>query len=116
MTDTVSPFEHDHPPVAPGTSQRVRIVIDTSVLIADPSSLMSFPHSEVVIPLTVIEELDGLKTRADDVGRAARTALRTIEDYVARPVDQFTNQFPFLMRPTEARSTSRSTASSATAS
>ncbi|MBM3637894.1 MAG: PhoH family protein [Actinobacteria bacterium] len=80
MTDTVSPFSHDHPPVAPGTSQRVRVVIDTSVLIADPSSLMCFPNSEVVIPLTVIEELDGLKSRADDVGRAARTALRTIED------------------------------------
>ncbi|MFM8870042.1 MAG: PhoH family protein [Actinomycetota bacterium] len=80
MTDTVSPSSHDHPPVAPGTLQRVRVVIDTSVLIADPSSLMCFPNSEVVIPLTVIEELDGLKTRADDVGRAARTALRTIED------------------------------------
>ena len=80
MTDTVSPLDHDHPPVAPGTSQRVRVVIDTSVLIADPSSLLCFPSCEVVIPLTVIEELDGLKTRADDVGRAARTALRTIED------------------------------------
>jgi PhoH-like ATPase len=33
-----------------------------------------------VIPLTVVEELDGLKTRMDDVGRSARTALRTIED------------------------------------
>ena len=80
MTDTVSPFDHDHPPVSPGTSQRVRVVIDTSVLIADPSSLLCFPNCEVVIPLTVIEELDGLKTRPDDVGRAARTALRTIED------------------------------------
>jgi PhoH-like ATPase len=59
---------------------RTRIVLDTSVLVADPSSLHSFPGCEVVIPLTVVEELDGLKTRMDDVGRAARTALRTIED------------------------------------
>ena len=33
-----------------------------------------------MIPLTVVEELDSLKTRPDDVGRAARTALRTIEE------------------------------------
>ena len=39
---------------------------------------------DVVIPLTVIEELDSLKTRLDDVGRAARTALRTIEDLRVR--------------------------------
>jgi len=67
---------HEHQ----GTRQRTRIVLDTSVLIGDPSSLTSFPGSEVVIPLTVVEELDGLKTRVDDVGRAARTALRTLED------------------------------------
>jgi PhoH-like ATPase len=59
---------------------RTRIVLDTSVLIADPGCLHSFPGCDVVIPLTVVEELDGLKSRADDVGRSARTALRTIED------------------------------------
>jgi PhoH-like ATPase len=59
---------------------RTRIVLDTSVLIADPGCLHSFPGCDVVIPLTVVEELDGLKIRADDVGRSARTALRTIED------------------------------------
>jgi len=59
---------------------RTRIVLDTSVLVADPGCLHSFPGCDVVIPLTVVEELDGLKSRPDDVGRAARTALRTIED------------------------------------
>lgn len=57
-----------------------RVVLDTSVLIADPNCLASFPNCAIVIPLTVIEELDGLKTRMDDVGRAARSALRAIED------------------------------------
>lgn len=60
--------------------QRTRVVLDTSVLVADPTSLTSFPGCEVVVPLTVVEELDSLKTRLDDVGRAARTALRTLED------------------------------------
>ncbi|MFN6120535.1 MAG: PhoH family protein [Actinomycetes bacterium] len=62
------------------TSTRTRIVLDTSVLVADPACIHGFGDADVVIPLTVIEELDSLKTRLDDVGRAARTALRAIED------------------------------------
>ena len=57
-----------------------RVVVDTSVLIADPHCLTSFGSVALVIPLTVVEELDSLKTRSDDVGRAARTALRAIEE------------------------------------
>ena len=60
--------------------ETTRVVLDTSVLIADPACLHSMGQADVVIPLTVIEELDGLKGRSDDVGRAARTALRTIEE------------------------------------
>jgi PhoH-like ATPase len=59
---------------------RTRVVLDTSVLIADPACLAAYPGCDVVVPLTVIEELDGLKSRMDDVGRSARTALRTLED------------------------------------
>jgi PhoH-like ATPase len=69
--------------VAP-TPKRTRVVLDTSVLVADPGCIVSFGDVDIVIPLTVIEELDGLKSRADDVGRSARTALRTIEDLRVR--------------------------------
>jgi PhoH-like ATPase len=57
-----------------------RVVIDTSVLIADPHCIATFDDAALVIPLIVVEELDSLKARPDDVGRAARTALRAIED------------------------------------
>jgi PhoH-like ATPase len=67
-----------------GNVIRTRVVLDTSVLVADPGCLTSFVGVDVVIPLTVIEELDSLKTRLDDVGRAARTALRTIEELRVR--------------------------------
>jgi PhoH-like ATPase len=60
--------------------QRTRLVLDTSVLIADPTCVLEFTNADVVVPLTVVEELDGLKSRSDDVGRAARTALRTLEE------------------------------------
>jgi PhoH-like ATPase len=62
------------------TGQRTRLVVDTSVLIADPTCVLEFVDADVVVPLTVVEELDGLKSRPDDVGRSARTALRTLEE------------------------------------
>jgi PhoH-like ATPase len=85
--------------MAPGAADtedrttRTRLVLDTSVLIADPTCVLELHDADVVIPLTVVEELDGLKSRTDDVGRAARTALRTVEELrvrhggsLARPV------------------------------
>ena len=55
-------------------------VLDTCVLLADPGALHRFDEHDVVLPLVVVEELDGQKTRMDEVGRNARTALRLIED------------------------------------
>ena len=79
MTDLLS-GDGARSAIAAGASSRTRCVVDTSVLIADPHCLVSFGDAALVIPLTVVEELDSLKTRPDDVGRAARTALRAIED------------------------------------
>lgn len=42
------------------------VVLDTNVLLADPNSVLSFPRSEVVIPETVLGELDKLKTARVD--------------------------------------------------
>jgi PhoH-like ATPase len=59
-------------------------VLDTCVLLADPRALYRFDEHEVVLPLVVVEELDGQKTRMDEVGRNARTALRMIEELRVR--------------------------------
>lgn len=82
MTDLVSPVPVDaraHGRPDP-TEQRLRVVLDTSVLVADPDGFTRMGPVDVIIPITVIEELDGLKTRPDDVGRSARAALRAIEE------------------------------------
>jgi len=55
-------------------------VLDTCVLLADPRALYRFDEHDVVLPLVVVEELDRQKTRMDEVGRNARTALRLIEE------------------------------------
>jgi PhoH-like ATPase len=65
-------------PAAPGTTTAT-VVLDTSVLVADPGALTAFATCAIKIPLTVVEELDGLKNRPDGVGQTAREALRRIE-------------------------------------
>ncbi|HEX2850178.1 MAG TPA: PhoH family protein [Acidimicrobiales bacterium] len=62
------------------TTATATVVLDTCVLVSDPDALYAFPGDHVVLPLTVIEELDHQKSRMDDVGRAARAALRAIEE------------------------------------
>jgi PhoH-like ATPase len=55
-------------------------VIDTNVLINDPLAFYGFgPDNRVVVPLIVFQELDGLKSRKDGVGVAARTVAREID-------------------------------------
>jgi PhoH-like ATPase len=82
LTDVLPGRTADAP--LPAAQVRTRVVLDTSVLVADPTCIVGFAEVDVVVPLTVIEELDGLKSRLDDVGRAARTALRTIEELRVR--------------------------------
>jgi len=42
------------------------IVLDTNVLLANPETLLSFPEDEVIIPETVLGEIDKLKTQRVD--------------------------------------------------
>ena len=61
------------------TSARRTYVLDTSVLLADPGSLMRFHEHEVVIPVVVITELEG-KRHDPELGYFARSALRFLDD------------------------------------
>jgi PhoH-like ATPase len=54
-------------------------VLDTNVLLHNPEALFVFQENHVVIPYPVIEELDTMKTREDDVGRSARSTIRHLD-------------------------------------
>ena len=54
-------------------------VLDTSVLLADPSAFQRFAEHEVVLPLIVISELDG-KRNHPELGYFARLCLRLLDD------------------------------------
>ena len=57
---------------------RKTFVIDTNVLLHDPSAIKNFKESNVVIPLIVLEELDGLKRHSTELGQNARNVIRFI--------------------------------------
>lgn len=54
-------------------------VIDTNVLLHDPTAISRFENHQVVLPLVVLEELDGFKRRSDELGRNAREVLAYID-------------------------------------
>ncbi|HEX7107075.1 MAG TPA: PIN domain-containing protein, partial [Acidothermaceae bacterium] len=56
------------------------VVLDTSALMSDPEGIFdAYLGADMVLPLTVVQELDGLKKRLDPAGAAARDVLRRIE-------------------------------------
>lgn len=55
-------------------------VLDTNILIQAPYAINCFKEHTVVIPLVVIEELDGLKKADGERGANARKAIRILEE------------------------------------
>ena len=55
-------------------------VLDTNVLLHEPLAYLSFQEHSVVIPMTVLEELDHIKDRKHDVSRDARIAIRGLDE------------------------------------
>lgn len=62
------------------SDERKLFILDTNVLLHEPLSIYSFQEHDIVIPMTVLEELDNIKDRQKDVSREARVAIRTLED------------------------------------
>lgn len=54
-------------------------VLDTNVLIHDPGAVLNFEEHDIIIPMTVLEELDNLKSGKQSVAADCRQAIRTID-------------------------------------
>jgi len=54
-------------------------VLDTNVLIHDPEAILHFQDNDIVLPITVIEELDNLKKGSGEIPYSARHSLRLID-------------------------------------
>ncbi|MBT1077306.1 PIN domain-containing protein [Geobacter grbiciae] len=56
-------------------------VLDTNVLLYDPQALFRFEENNVIIPITVIEEIERFKKDENETGRNAREVSRFIDDF-----------------------------------
>lgn len=57
---------------------KTTFVVDTNVLIHDPNAMYNFDEHDVVIPITVVEELDRLKNGNESRNLSARQASRNL--------------------------------------
>ena len=57
-------------------------VLDTNVLIHDPSSLFRFHEHDVYLPMVVLEELDHLKKGVSEIARNVRQVSRFLDELI----------------------------------
>ena len=62
------------------SDEKIIYILDTNILLHEPFAFLSFKEHDVVVPMTVLEELDSIKDRRKDVSRDARVAIRALED------------------------------------
>lgn len=65
-------------------TKNTRYVLDTNVLIHDPTALLNFEEHKISIPMTVLEELDSLKSGRNAVAADCRQAIRELDKILGR--------------------------------
>jgi PhoH-like ATPase len=82
-------FDGDRKEYVPAKPKRVirtgppsLFVLDTNVLMHDPSSLFRFSEHDLYLPMTTLEELDNHKKGMTEVARNARTVSRSLDQLI----------------------------------
>ena len=65
----------------PGVAMKKIYVLDTNVLLYDPQALSKFEDNAIIIPITVIEEIDRFKKDMNETGRNARQVSRIMDGF-----------------------------------
>jgi len=78
---------------APGNTTKL-VVLDTNVLMHDPTSLFRFEEHDIYLPMFVLEELDNNKKGMTEVARNARQASRFLDNLVSESEDSIDNGVP----------------------
>ncbi len=64
--------------------KRKIFVLDTNVLIHDPTAILRFHEHDVYIPIVVLEELDHVKVGLSEVARNVRQASRLFDELISK--------------------------------
>ena len=73
-------------------------VLDTNVLMHDPTSLYRFEEHDIYLPIGTLEELDDHKKGLSDVARNARQASRFLDEIVSNAVTDIAAGIPIAAR------------------
>ena len=78
-----SPLAPSRKSARPGASPATKLfVLDTNVLMHDPTSLFRFEEHDIYLPILTLEELDNNKKGVTEVARNARQASRFLDELV----------------------------------
>lgn len=76
-------------------STKKAYILDTNVLIHDPNAILNFDEHLVIIPMTVLEELDKLKNGHKTIAADCRSAIRLIDRVIGEsPTEQVARGVP----------------------
>jgi len=85
---SLSPVVTPKQPRAPRQPKVKKLfVLDTNVLMHDPTSLFRFDEHDLYLPIATLEELDQHKRGLSDVSRNARQASRFLDEIVSTAVE-----------------------------
>ncbi|MEN9560084.1 MAG: hypothetical protein RLZZ502_1295, partial [Pseudomonadota bacterium] len=76
------------------TSSKKLFIVDTNVLLHDPSCLTRFEEHDVFLPMIVLEELDHHKKGQHDVARNARQISRVLDSLMQTAKDNIAQGLP----------------------
>jgi PhoH-like ATPase len=82
----------------PRGSTNKLFVLDTNVLLHDPTSLFHFEEHDVYVPMATLEELDSHKKGLSELARNARQASRFLEELVSHAPDEIARGIPLAAR------------------
>lgn len=80
-------------------SSRKLFVLDTNVLMHDPSCIYRFDEHDIYIPIVVLEELDRNKTGLSEVARNVRQVSRNLDELVASASGDISRGIPLPALP-----------------
>ena len=85
--------------IQPDPSARRLFILDTNVLMHDPTALFHFKEHDVYLPMVVLEEMDAGKKGMSEVARNVRQVSRFIDELICAPgVDDIEQGIPLNTR------------------
>lgn len=83
------------------THDKRLFVIDTNILMHDPTALFRFQEHDIFLPMVVLEEMDHSKKGVSEVARNVRQVSRFLDDLIAQAPQELSQGIPLASEVTK---------------